>query len=286
MQLRTLLSPSATKGNPKLAAALERLREEPTRQRRGVMLETLRAGPLLLAVRELPECFDPAVGEAAELCLLTAEVPGAGKMLCAFSGTAALTARAPAALALWSDPTQLAEWMLALDLEGLILDAGGAAAVLSRDEVRGLLGLEPLSPRRSTSPDDPENTVRGALEGLLGEEGRERLRIREPRTGKSIWLEQAGDGQLLLVLPGADLAPDERARAEMLFDELAGADLPEAELEKPDDGGAPDPDFQALFAGDIDRPARAAVKIFSWVFGFPPGFDVETDRTSGEAYKP
>ena len=105
-------------------------------------------------------------------------------------------------------------------------------------------------------------------------------------SGKSIWLEQAGDGQLLLVLPGADLAPDERARGEMLFDELAGADLPEAELEKPDDGGAPDHDFQALFAGDIDLPARAAVKIFSWVFGFPPGFDVETDRTSGEAYKP
>ena len=281
MQLRSLLSAPAMDGNPKLAAALERLQEEPTRQHRAEMLESLRAGPLLLAVRELPECFDPAEGEGAELRFLTADVPEAGKMLCAFSGTAALAARAPSALALWSDPTQLAEWMLARDLEGLLLDAGGAATVLSRDEVRGLLGLAPLSPRgRSLSLGDaPENAVREALEGLLGEEACERIRVLETRTAKSIWLEQAGDGLLRLVLPGADLAPDERARAEMLFDELAGADLPEAELEKPDDDGSAR-DFQALFAGDLDRPARAAVKVFTWVFGFPPGFEVETEQAS------
>lgn len=278
MELRSLL-PAAALGNPRLATALERLRDEPSRARRAELLEKLRAGPLLLGVRELPEAFEPAQGEEARLRFVTAEVPGEGRMLCGFSSADSLFARAPAALPLPVDALALAEWMLGHEVAGLLLDPGGAATVLSRDELRGLLGLPPLTPRRSVSLGDaPENAVRAALEGLVGEADAAFVALREPRTGKSIRFERADEGLLRLVLPFASLSEDERARAEMLFEEWAGAaeELPAAELEKPQDdaGGA---DFLALFVGDLERPARAAVKIFTWVFGFPPGFEVEAE---------
>ena len=83
---------------------------------------------------------------------------------------------------------------------------------------------------------------------------------------------------LMMVLRAGELAQDERERAQMLFDELAGHDddLPEAEA------GAPDreqcADFQALFSGDAGRAAKTAIKIFTWVFGFLPGFELQIDQ--------
>lgn len=278
MEFRSLL-PGSAPAPSKLATALERLRDEPSRARRAELLAVLRDGPVLLGVRELPEGFEPAQGDEAQLRLVTAEVPGEGSMLCGFSSPDALGARAPAALPLAVEATTLAEWMLARDLPGLLLDPGGAATVLSRDEARGLLGLPPLTPRRSISLGDaPENAVRAALEDLLNREGASHVELREARTGKSLRFERAEDGLLRLVVPGASLSGDERARAEMLFDELAGAagDLPEIEPEKPQEDDLA-PDFQALFGGDLERPARAAVKVFTWVFGFPPGFAVEAE---------
>ena len=34
---------------------------------------------------------------------------------------------------------------------------------------------------------------------------------------------------------------------------------------------------QALFCGDPGRAARAAVKVFTWIFGFPAGFALEIE---------
>ena len=69
---------------------------------------------------------------------------------------------------------------------------------------------------------------------------------------------------------------DERERAEMLLEELAGGadDWPDAKDAAEDAGRDP----MALFTGDAERPARAATKVFSWVFGFLPGFELEIEE--------
>ena len=86
---------------------------------------------------------------------------------------------------------------------------------------------------------------------------------------------KAADDVLVMVLAGQRLADDERTRAGMFFAQLAGDDdLPPAENATAEVS----PDFVAMFTGDTARPAEAAVKIFAWVFGFPPGFELEVDR--------
>ena len=46
-------------GNSKLGPALARFAEDPTRRHRAEMLESLLAGPLLIALDGLPSDFDP-----------------------------------------------------------------------------------------------------------------------------------------------------------------------------------------------------------------------------------
>ena len=44
--------------NPKLGAAIARFAEDPGREQRAKLLECLMAGPLLIAIRELPEVLN------------------------------------------------------------------------------------------------------------------------------------------------------------------------------------------------------------------------------------
>ena len=149
---------------------------------------------------------------------------------------------------------------------------------MSNDDARAILGLPRRSGRgRSVSlGDGPEETARTALAGLLEDmDPNARTSLREPRTGKCVLFRRAAGDALMMVLARAPLAEDERARADIFFTQLAGDldDLPRA------DGGEaePPPDFVALFSGDTARPAEAALKVFTWVFGFPPGFALEID---------
>jgi hypothetical protein len=190
-------------------------------------------------------------------------------------------ALAPAAVALAADPASLLDWIVATGMEGLLLDPQGPSAFISNDTARRLLGLPPRagSAGRSISlRDGPENVMREALEHLVECSGPEAHAIvRETRTGKSVLFAREEDDALRLVLSGAALAQDERERAQMLFDELAGHadELPHLEAGSADRGECAD--FQALFSGDAARPAKAAIKVFTWVFGFQAGFELEID---------
>jgi len=268
--------------NPKLGPAIARFAQDPGREQHAKLLECLMAGPLLIAIRELPEVLDPSQSEEAQIRFVTAENPDGERLVCGFSSSRSLAALAPAAVALAVDPASLLDWIVETGMEGLLLDPQGPSAFISNDAARRVLGLRPRSwsPGRSISlGDGPENAMREALERLLERAGPGAHAIaREPLTGKSALFARAEGDALRLVLSSAALAQDERERARMLFDELAGHadDLP------PLDAGAAEReeyvDFQALFSGDAIRPARAAIKVFTWVFGFQAGFDLEIDE--------
>jgi hypothetical protein len=268
--------------NPKLGPAISRFAADPSLERRGELLESLMAGPLLIAIRELPEALDPSQSEEGQVRFVTAESPDGARVVCGFSSSRSLTALAPAAVALAVDPASLLDWIVETGMEGLLLDPRGPSAFVSHDAARRLLGLPPRARSAGGSAslrNGPETAMSEALGRLLERSGPEaRAIVRETRTGKSVLFARAEDGALRMVLSSAELAQDERERARMLFDELAGhAD----ELPPLDAGGAEQEeraDFQALFDGDAARPARAAVKVFTWVFGFQAGFDLEIDE--------
>jgi hypothetical protein len=269
-------------GNPKLAAALERFAGEPSRRRRAELLESLLVGPLLVAIDGLPPDFDPDASAEGRVRFITAERQRGGTAVCAFSGIPSLARKAPAAIGLAVDPTSLLSWIVEMDMEGLLLDPRGSSAFVSNDDARNLLGLPRRSGRgRSVSlGDEPNATARAALESLL-EDGAPNAEttLLEPRTGKCVLFRRADGDALMMVLARAPLAEDERARAEIFFQQLAGDldDLPPA-----DGAGAELPsDYIALFTGDTKRPAEAAVKVFAWVFGFPPGFALEVRAGAG-----
>jgi hypothetical protein len=236
--------------NPKLAPAVARFAQDSGRECREELLESLMAGPLLIAIRELPEALDPSQSEAGEVRFVTAEGPDGKRAVCGFSSFGSLAALAPAAVALAVDPASLLDWIVKTGMEGLLLDPQGPSAFITNDVARKVLGLPP-----------------GA-----------RSAGRSIRTGKSVLFARAENDALRMVLSATALAQDERERARMLYDELAGHadDLP------PLDGGAPEreepADLQALFGGDAARPAKAAIKVFTWVFGFLPGFELEIDE--------
>jgi hypothetical protein len=268
--------------NARLGPALARWAGQPTRAHRAELLECLVGGPLLVALHELPRSFDPAQGEGTPARFVTAEAPEHGPVLCAFSSGRALAAKAPAAVGLAVDPATLLDWIVELGLPGLLLDPVGAAVLVSQDEARELLGLPPLRARAGRAVSlsgEPEKAVREALERLLAPgAAASALCVSETRTGKRIVFSREPDGGLLLELSAAALTRDEQARARMLFDELAG---PSDDL--PEDPGAGQhgaaSDYRALFSGDAARPAKAAIKIFTWVFGFLPGFALAFDES-------
>jgi hypothetical protein len=265
--------------NPKLGPAIARFAQDPGRAQQAKLLECLMAGPLLIAIRELPEVLDPSQSEEGHVRFVTAESVDGQRVVCGFSSSRSLAALAPAAVVLAADPASLLDWIVETGMEGLLLDPQGPSAFISNDAARRVLGLSPRarSAGRSISlRNGPEDAIRKALERLLARSGPEVAVIaRETRTGKSVLFARAEDDTLRMVLSSAVLAQDERERAQMLFDELAGHadDLP------PLGAGAAEReegvDFQALFSGDGTRPARTAIKIFTWVFGFQAGFNLE-----------
>jgi hypothetical protein len=284
MALKSSSLASHPPANPKLGPAIAHFAEAPGRERREELLENLMAGPLLIAIRELPEVLEPSESEGGRVRFVTAESHDAGRVVCGFSSSRSLSALAPAAVALAVDPASLLDWIVATGMEGLLLDPQGPSAFISHDDARQVLGLPPRArgARRAISlRNGSETAIREALERLLEHGSPEAHAIvRETRTGKSVLFARAEDDALRMVLNSAALAQDERERARMLFDELAGhaEDLPQVE------GGTAEPeeraDLQALFSGDANRPARAAIKVFTWVFGFQPGFELGIDEAS------
>jgi hypothetical protein len=266
--------------NPKLGPAISRFSENSSRERRGELLESLMAGPLLIAIRELPEALDPSESEEGRVRFITAENPDGARVVCGFSSPRALTALAPAAVCLAVDPASLLDWIVETGMEGLLLDPQGPSAFVSNDDARQVLGLPPrprAAGRAMSLRDGPENAMHEALRRLLEGGGPEaHATVRETRTGKCVLFSKDGDGALRMVLSGGALAQDERERARMLFDELAGHadELPPVDAAQREEWT----DFQAIFSGDAARPAKAAIKIFTWVFGFQAGFELEIDE--------
>jgi hypothetical protein len=270
-------------GSGPLREALARCAAGPGVEARRELHASLRAGPLYLALRELPK----DLGEAAltperpmAVEFVTHEGPDGGRVLAGFSDPEAVAARAPAAVSLSVSPVAVLGWIADAGFCGILLDPGGAQVFVSRDEALEILGrVAPRRQGRSLSLDvEPERRVREALEQLLAEgEHGARLSVQEPRTGKLVTFTRCGAADLLFVVPGDRLSPDERARAGLMFEELtgmAGAD--------DEDGLPPAPvpvEPQALFCGDPGRAARAAVKAFTWIFGFPAGFALEIARS-------
>lgn len=264
-------------GNPKLAAAIARAAARPGGEAHAAVLARLMAAPLLIALHDLPEGLAGGPGGETAVRFLTEERGPGERILCGFTSHEALAASAPTAVGLAADPATLLDWVIASGCEGLLLDPAGPSAFVSQDDARELLGLPRRAPagRRPGTRPESERLLHDALARLLAAgEGLAGVTVREKTTGRSVRFERGDGDTVRMVLAAAPLASDERVRAGLLFDEFAGGDddLPAA------DGPPPAvTDFVVLFGGDPERAARAGVKVFAWVFGFPPGFALEVE---------
>jgi hypothetical protein len=279
MSLKSSNRARRPEGNPKLAAAIARCPGRPTPEQRATLRRRLMAAPLLIAIHDLPEGIAASPEGETTVRFLQEDRGEDERVLCGFTSPESLAAKAPTAVGLSIDPATLLDWLIAGGFEGLLLDPAGPSAFVSHDDAREILGLPRRADggHRATVRPESEQVVHDGLERLLSEAGAHRLAIvREATTGKSLRFERGDGDTLQMVLPADSLAIDERERAEVLFEEFAGGadDLPP--LDEPADG-KPDTDFVALFSGDLVRPTRAAGKVFTWVFGFPPGFRLEID---------
>jgi hypothetical protein len=261
-----------------LRELLEQHAEDPSAESRCRLLECLREGNILLGLRELPRDLgaDPdALGRELPVRFLTHEGAEGETLLAGFSDAAALSARAPAAVGLAIDTRAVLDWIFEAGLAGIALDPSGACACISRDDVLELLGLGDYKRSRGRAlsmRDGPEPRVRDALARLLESDADPtRLVLKEPRTGRLLRFERSEGETLLLTVPAETLGRDEFARTRLLFDELAG--LPEDESQTADRDLEPT-DLQALFTS-AEPAAQAAVKVFTWAFGFPSDFELE-----------
>ena len=270
--------------NAPLRRAIAKLASDPTPESRAAVHASLVAGPLLIALRELPKEMgsDPQVltGDIP-IQFVTAKAPGGRPVLAAFTDAEAVAKRAPAGVWLGVAPLALLNWIVEEGLGGLILNPDGVSATISRDAVLRILGMEDRVPRSGRSlsiSEKPENAIREALTRLQDGAGPTRFVIaREPRTGKYVRFSPDPDGSLRMDLTAAELDGDERTRARLMFDELAGGadDLPslDGDGENPEAPAA----YMAIFAGDVGHAAKAALKVFTWVFGFPPSFELRIE---------
>lgn len=273
--------------NARLRKAVARLRDDPTLENRATVHKHLAAGPLLVALRELPRGVGSQPGGLAgelRVELVTAEGPEKKPVVAGFTDSDAVAAKAPSAVWLAIAPRALLHWILEEEIEGLLLNPGGASAFVSREAIYPILGLE-RPKRRAGKPlsisAEPENTMREALGQLIesGEPGAF-LIAREPRTGKFVRFSPEAGGALLMDVPAEILGRDEHKRAQMMFDELAG--YAEGAPAAQDEDGGEAVQFVALFSGDVGHAAKAALKVFTWVFGFPTDFELEIEeRESG-----
>ena len=266
--------------NPKLRKALARLTTRANRENRARLYEHVLNGPLLVALRALPSGLgrgplDPAAESTIQF-VTAAGTDGRGA-IAAFSDPAAVAARAPAAVWLAIDPHALLTWIGTEGAGGLVLNPAGLSAFIPSEDVRELVGLQAARRRQSRSADDvsaPEKTIREALNSLYDKSQKcAFLVLREPRTEKAVRFARALDGSLMLDVSAATLSRDEIQRAKLMFDDLAGCadDLPRGECD------AEPTSFKAIFSGDPSLAAHSALKIFTWVFGFPPSFELSVE---------
>ncbi|MDH3213267.1 MAG: SseB family protein [Myxococcales bacterium] len=269
--------------NAPLRKAIAKLSAEPTPENRAAVHAGLTAGPLLIALRELPKEVGPdpqALTGDIPIQFVTSKAPGGAPVLAAFTDAEAVAKRAPAGVWLGVAPLELLNWIVEEGFEGLMLNPEGPSAYISRDAVLRLLGMEDRVPRSGRSlsiSKGPENAIRDALTGLQEDAHPPAFVIaREPRTGKSVRFSPEADGALRMDLTAAELDSGERTRAQLMFDELAGGadDLPPQEQGPEAEAPAA---YVAIFAGDVGRAAKAAVKVFTWVFGFPPNFELRIE---------
>ncbi|MEE9606773.1 MAG: SseB family protein [Myxococcota bacterium] len=279
MSLKPFASDRDPMQNQPLRKAIARLDETPGAENRAAVHRHLAAGPLLVAIRDLPRDVgrDPAAldGELP-IRFVTSPGPQGTATLCVFSDLESVAARAPAAVALAIDPATLLNWIADERLEGIVLNPQGPSLHVSREQLLRVLGRGGSSGRSLSISDESENEIREALARLAeSDRGGAALEISEPRTGKSMRFSAEADGSVRMDVAGASLSGDEWQRAKLMFDELAG----HAE-ELPAVGeAAPEPiDFVAIFAGDVGRAAKAAVKVFTWVFGFPAKFELRIEE--------
>jgi hypothetical protein len=270
--------------NAPLRRAIAKLVSDPTPENRAAVHAALVAGPLLIALRELPKemgCDPQALAGDIPIQFVTSKAPGGRPVLAAFTDAQAVAKRAPAGVWLGVAPLALLNWIVEEGLEGLMLNPDGVSTTLSRDAVLRILGMEDRVPRSGRSlsiSEEPENAIREALTRLQDGAGPTGCVIaREPRTGKYVRFTPDLDGALRMDLAAAELDGDERTRARLMFDELAGGadDLPPLE----GDGNSHEAPaaYMAIFAGDAGHAAKAALKVFTWIFGFPPNFELRIE---------
>lgn len=284
MSLKSSNRARRPEGNPKLAAAIARCQQRPGPEPRAALLSRLMAAPLLIAIHDLPEGIRSEPEGVTTVRFLQQERGEGGRVVCAFSSPEALAALAPSAVGLSVDPATVLDWLIAGGCDGLLLDPAGPSAFVSSDDAHELLGLPRRAEgrRRSAVRQESEQVLQDGLSQLLAAGNAcPQAIFRETTTSKSLQFERSDADGVRMVLAGGSLAADERARAEVLFDEFAGGadDLPPLEDAAP---AAPAGDFAALFSGDLARPTQAAIKVFTWVFGFPPGFILEVELADGQ----
>jgi hypothetical protein len=117
--------------NAPLRRAIAKLVSDPTPENRAAVHAALVAGPLLIALRELPKemgCDPQALAGDIPIQFVTSKAPGGRPVLAAFTDAQAVAKRAPAGVWLGVAPLALLNWIVEEGLEGLMLNPDGVSA--------------------------------------------------------------------------------------------------------------------------------------------------------------
>lgn len=276
--------------NPPLRQALARLSKRGSGENRARVYEHLLSGPILVAIAELPSCTanagPGALATERELPVrfATARGPGGALALAVFTDAAAVAARNPSSIWLAIEPRTLLVWVANENLGGLVVNPQGLSAFIPRDDVLELAGLR--VPRRvrgaaHRGTRGPETSIRRALDSLYDASNPHVfLILEEQTTKKSVQFARALDGSVTLDVFTSKLTKGEIRRAKQMFDGIAGYVDEPCAFEDPSGplhAGAEIANFKAIFSGDPALATKSAMKIFTWVFGFPPSFDLRVE---------
>ena len=285
--------------NIPLRRALTRLATQRSRENRARVYEHLLNGPILVAITELPR--EPAprrsgLEASCDSCILdnplplrfaTARGPSEERALAVFSDPAAVAARDPSSVWLAIEPHTLLHWIAHSDCGGMVLNPQGLSAFVPRADIEELAGLR--SPSQSGGSQarrraSTESAILGALNHLYDDENpRAFLVLAEEKTKKAVQFARALDGSLTLDVFASSLTGAEIGRARQIFAGIEGyvGELPEPARDPGAIGGIDSrtntADFKAIFRGDVAHATQSAMKIFTWVYGFPPSFDLNIE---------
>lgn len=261
-------------GNPALRKAIADLVEDPSPEKRAALYHCLTNGPLLIAVREIPDSLSEGfqiLSEGITIDFLTSEGDeGDSPVILTFTDQDALNARVPGSPFLALDPETVLNWVLEEGYSGIIINPDGPWAGIPRDDIEDLLGISEKGPHggRIFTCTDPIGAIQHALTKLINRVNPDAfIYVTDEKTKKYFQFTGSAADPIILDVPIENLASSEFHLAELLFRKMGGA-VPPASFVKHPTGKKVS--FRLDLEHDVSKATQVSLDMIRRVFRRPP----------------